>query len=283
MKKSVVFTALSTVLILLATNLFAQTEDAEGCQDPRFLNRLPKYYIQECSENYNEYEFVTGEEKTQTIEGTVTEIIYTYDGPYGPSLPSKLQVIRNYENAITSQGGKKIYSRTKDDGDWTGATFSMQKDGKEYWIGIYKMINNPVDQFSFVMLAREAMKQEISANEMFDKINSGNSLTLYINFETGKSTIQNESKGIVDELHKMLTANPSLKIIIEGHTDNVGNKSANQTLSEQRASSVKQALLGKGVAGERIQSAGYGQEKPIADNSTEDGKARNRRVEIKKQ
>jgi outer membrane protein OmpA-like peptidoglycan-associated protein len=73
---------------------------------------------------------------------------------------------------------------------------------------------------------------------MFDKINSGDALTLYINFETGKYSIKSDSQTIIDELYKMLSTNPTLKIVIEGHTDNVGNATSNKTLSEQRASSV---------------------------------------------
>lgn len=134
-----------------------------------------------------------------------------------------------------------------------------------------------------VIAEKETMKQDILANEMYDKINSGDALTLYINFESGKSAIKSESNSIIDELYKMLSSNPNLKIIIEGHTDNVGNSASNKTLSEQRATSVKNSLASKGISVDRIKTIGYGQDKPIADNSTEEGKAKNRRVEIKKQ
>ena len=134
-----------------------------------------------------------------------------------------------------------------------------------------------------VIAEKEALNQDIQANEMFNKINAGEALTLYINFETGKSAIKTESQPIIDELHMMLSGNPTLKMIIEGHTDNVGNPGSNKTLSEQRASSVKNALVNKGISTDLIKTVGYGQDKPIADNSTEDGKAKNRRFEIKKQ
>lgn len=133
------------------------------------------------------------------------------------------------------------------------------------------------------IIKMEGMKQEITANEMFEKVNAGNALTLYIHFENGKSTIKSESQSTVDELHNMLTSNSSLKIIIAGHTDNVGDAASNQKLSEQRAESLKQVLVKKGILADRIQTVGYGQSQPIADNSTDDGKARNRRVEIRKQ
>lgn len=274
----------SSLLIMFCVTslLFAQEMDAEGCKDHPFFNRLENYYIDGCKENYNEYEFMMGNDKTQILEGTLIDILYTYDGPFGPNLPSKLQVIRNYENAIAKMGGQKVYSRTTDDGGWTGATFHLQKDGSEYWLGIYDLINNPVDQFTFVLLTVEGMKQEITANEMFEKINSGLPITLYINFETGKSAIKSDSENIVEELYQMMNENPDLKILVEGHTDNVGNKSSNQSLSEKRAASLKTALVTKGISSSKIETVGFGQDQPLADNSTDEGRAKNRRIEIKK-
>lgn len=80
----------------------------------------------------------------------------------------------------------------------------------------------------------------------------------------------------------MLKQNPDLKISIEGHTDNVGAVTSNQTLSESRAKSVMTALVSKEIAASRLKSKGWGQTKPIADNNTDEGKAKNRRVEIVK-
>ena len=73
-----------------------------------------------------------------------------------------------------------------------------------------------------------------------------------------------------------------LNISIEGHTDNVGTPAANKTLSENRARAVMQAVVAQGIAASRLRSAGHGQEKPIADNRSEDGRAKNRRVELVK-
>ena len=80
----------------------------------------------------------------------------------------------------------------------------------------------------------------------------------------------------------MLKANPSLKVSIEGHTDNVGSGPANQTLSENRAKAVMNAISSKGINKTLLSSKGWGQTKPVADNKTDEGKAKNRRVEIVK-
>lgn len=128
----------------------------------------------------------------------------------------------------------------------------------------------------------EAMKQEIQASEIFEKLNTEGHISLYINFETGKSDIKTESQKTIDEIAEMLKNNASLKVSIEGHTDNVGTPAANKTLSENRAKAVMNALVAQGIDNSRLSAKGWGQDKPISDNTTEDGKAKNRRVEIVK-
>jgi outer membrane protein OmpA-like peptidoglycan-associated protein len=284
MRINIFKTLLFFTLILVPIRFLKAQEniDADNCKDHLFFNRIEKFYISECKQNYNEYEFTIGEDKTQTFEGTVTEIQYSYSGPDEPNLPSKLQVVKNYESAILKMGGKKIYSSTLENGGFTGATFYFKKDGSEYWLGIYNLKNNPVNEFTFILLKKEVMIQEIKGNEMFDKINGNESLILYITFETGKSTIKIESQSIINELYKMLVENPTLNIVIEGHTDDVGNSTTNKILSKQRAENLKNELNIKGISLERISTVGYGQEKPIADNKLEEGRAKNRRVVIRK-
>lgn len=124
--------------------------------------------------------------------------------------------------------------------------------------------------------------EKITADKIIDDINSKGFATLHINFDTGKSRIKSESYEIVSEITKMLNANPDLKISIEGHTDNVGSEQANMKLSKNRAKSVLIALVDEGVDESRLKSEGYGQSMPIGDNATEEGKALNRRVELRK-
>ena len=283
MKKTVFKTSIFALMTFAANFAFAQQDDS-GCKDQVFFNRMPNFFITDCSENHNEFEIVVGNAKKQTIEGTVhTNRYYIKDGI--EALPSPFQIIKNYENAVLANGGERVYLSSKyDDEGFIGATFKMNKEGNTYWVTIYGINGGSTacSGYDISVIKIEGMKQEITANEMFEKVNSGNSLTLYINFDTGKSSIKSESQKVVDELYNMVKENPSLKIIVEGHTDNVGDKNSNQTLSEQRAASIKQALVNKGIPSERIKTVGYGQDKPISDNTTEDGKAKNRRVEIKK-
>ena len=126
------------------------------------------------------------------------------------------------------------------------------------------------------------MKQEITANEMLDALNKDGFITLNILFETGKSIIQKESLPMIDQIYELMILDKALIVSIEGHTDNVGNPVSNKKLSDDRAKSVVNALVAKGIDKTRMSSIGWGQEKPVADNRTEDGRAKNRRVEIVK-
>jgi outer membrane protein OmpA-like peptidoglycan-associated protein/tetratricopeptide (TPR) repeat protein len=99
-----------------------------------------------------------------------------------------------------------------------------------------------------------------------------------INFATNSFELDKKAQFIIDEFVNFLKVNPSVKVEIQGHTDNIGNPSDNQALSVNRAKSVYNYLLQKGITSSRLQSAGYGQDRPIADNNTEKGRAKNRRT-----
>ncbi|MCX6232827.1 MAG: OmpA family protein [Bacteroidetes bacterium] len=101
-----------------------------------------------------------------------------------------------------------------------------------------------------------------------------------IQFATGKDVILKPSYPILDQVAKIMKDNPSYKLIINGHTDNVGKADKNRELSEKRAASVKKYLLDKGVDDSRMKAAGFGDTMPVADNKTKEGQKQNRRVEF---
>ena len=100
-------------------------------------------------------------------------------------------------------------------------------------------------------------------------------------FDTGKSTLKPTSNKALNDLVEVLKLKSNMFIEIQGHTDNVGSEESNLKLSQDRADAVKNYLVNKGIVSDRITSIGYGQSIPIADNNTEEGKAKNRRTSLK--
>jgi OmpA-OmpF porin, OOP family len=257
------------IMFICISTVFAQ--DAEGCKDHPLLTRMPEYYISECGQNYNQLEFFNAKGESVTLEGNLTYIWYIMNLESGKPEPSYFQIIKNYTNAIIKIGGKKIYE------DGGLGCYNLKKNGKEYNIKV-NCVNN--SDYMLNILEMESMVQEITANEMLDALNKDGYIALNILFETGKSAIQAESLPIVDQIFELLKSDETLKISIEGHTDNVGDAASNKKLSNDRAKAVNDALIAKGIDKLRLSFIGWGQEKPVADNRTDEGKSKNRRVEI---
>lgn len=127
---------------------------------------------------------------------------------------------------------------------------------------------------------REALKQELAALEA-KKTERGMVMTLGdVLFDTGKAALLPGAMSTIDRLAHFLKEYPEKTVLVEGHTDDVGSAEFNQRLSEQRAASVRAALLDRGIEGHRIETLGMGESTPIADNGSESGRMKNRRVEI---
>ena len=123
---------------------------------------------------------------------------------------------------------------------------------------------------------------EAGADTRHKLLETGSFTTSDILFETGSATLQFSSFDILDEIAEVMTSNPSKQLTIIGHTDSDGSTQSNQTLSEQRARSVKDYLvLRRKVSGDRITTMGRGESQPVATGNTADAKAQNRRVEFR--
>ena len=121
--------------------------------------------------------------------------------------------------------------------------------------------------------------------KLYDLITTkGRASTQGILFDVGSDHIRGESTPTLAEIGDMLKTHPTLKLTIEGHTDNVGNAAANQSLSEKRAAAVKQYLVSTyAIEAARLKSVGFGATKPVSPNTTDEGRQNNRRVELVKQ
>ena len=125
-------------------------------------------------------------------------------------------------------------------------------------------------------VVQKVVPQAAAAPEIIEKGRT----TLNVLFDTNKSVIKKGYFADVDALAAVMKQYPDINVIIEGHTDNVGSDAYNKKLSQSRADAVKKYMVDKaGIDATRIKAVGFGEEKPIADNATKEGKTKNRRVE----
>jgi outer membrane protein OmpA-like peptidoglycan-associated protein len=272
-------------LLLCAAPAWAQEPgdtDAEGCKDSTLLTRMPGCTITECtakdfeSTAFQNKAVPPGSETPQlALEGAYARIVYVCPAKY-----SVVQLHRNAENALAKAGYTAVFSG-RDDHEFHVLT--VRKAGQ--WINV---ISRPYDQFVAYELSTvkvEDMKQEVAADAsgMAEAINKTGSVAIYgINFDTGRATLQAGSDQVLAQIAKVLQEHSDWRFEVQGHTDNVGAKAANMTLSDQRAKAVVAWLTKNGVDGSRLVAKGYGDSEPVADNSADDGRAKNRRVELKK-
>jgi OmpA-OmpF porin, OOP family len=251
--------------------------DAEGAKDPPLFNRMPGYYIQ----RYEEKDFDTRnflvQEKEVSVEGHLYSIRYSKQPEAKEA--SRIQILRNYENAVTKIGGTVLKS------DSDGSSYmKLVKDGKEIWVHVDAYITS---EYSVHIVEKGSMAQTIVANaEVFsnDIKATGHTAVYGIYFDTGKSVVKPESETALGEIGKLLKADAGLKVNVVGHTDSVGGIDSNMKLSQDRANAVVQVLVAKyGVAATRVRAYGVGPLAPVASNDREEGRAKNRRVELVKQ
>lgn len=123
---------------------------------------------------------------------------------------------------------------------------------------------------------------KVTASEIKESLDKNGFIALQINFEFGKARIKPDSYYIIKEIKKLLEENKGLRISIDGHTDNIGKPEDNLKLSNRRAQSVSLALIDEGIDENRMEHKGFGDTKPTNTNDTEEGRSKNRRVEIRK-
>jgi outer membrane protein OmpA-like peptidoglycan-associated protein len=237
---------------------------------------MPNYRIGSCDvKEFDAYTFRVNGGKKQRAEGKVTSITYVVDDRKDDQ--SGLAVVRNYENALKKIGGKVEGTGER----WV--TLSAVVDGKEVWA--------EAEKGNSAIWLRIVEKQGMEQHVVADAASFGNDLKATghvavegIYFDTAKAVLKPESTPALKEVAKLLAADPSLKLWVVGHTDAVGAVDGNMKLSQARAEAVVAALTtAHGVAAARLKGYGVGPLAPVATDDNEDGRAKNRRVELVRQ
>jgi OOP family OmpA-OmpF porin len=245
------------------------------------------------------------------LEGKVTRISYEL-----PAGVATLAVLRNYEQALEKAGFREIFACSNADCGgrdfnhsvvpyWGG--FAENYEDQRYYAGklsrpegnvyaaVYVVRNQseggPTHDRIYTQLdvvETRAMKQDmvtVNADAMARSIADTGRIALYgIHFDTDKAEIKPESKPTIDQIGQLMKRLPTLKLVIVGHTDNQGSLEYNMELSDRRAKAVEAVLIQEyGIQADRLSAWGAGYLAPIASNQTEEGRAKNRRVELVEQ
>jgi OOP family OmpA-OmpF porin len=264
----------SSVAIISAALLcaaLASAQDAEGCKDSPLVERYPGTVISSCEhKEFDSAKMLFGNYDNATekdIEGEV----YIYEFVYKPDA-SELQIYRNLFNALRKAGYQPDYEESP-------YKFTVHS-GTQY---IGASIGGGAYTLTTVKQKEMEQKVQATAAEMQSELDKSGHVAVYgIEFATGKAEILPASDTVLQQVLQLLNQQPNLKVRIEGHTDNTGNRAANQALSERRAQAVSAWLVSHGVSGDRLSAQGFADSRPVADNSTEEGRAKNRRVELVK-
>jgi OmpA-OmpF porin, OOP family len=269
-----------TFLILLFV-LVAQTQnlgpDGPGCKDSATLSRFPGCRLVRCRlAQYDMHEMPVRQAdgktvKKEAVEGEFENLVYAC-----PRDASQLQLYRNAENALKAVGYTVRYAD-----HYFNTRYYMTAQKGPQWVHF----STEGAGYELYIVKTKAMEQVVKAGAegWIEQINQTGKASIYgINFDTGKATIRPDSENVLAELAAMLRKQPDWALVVAGHTDNAGTDAVNVPLSRQRAEAVIASLAAKGIDKSRLVAAGFGSKRPVAGNDTEDGKAKNRRVDVVK-
>lgn len=264
---------LFAVLCGLSLSAWAQ-KDLAGSADHPLLTRMPGSYI--TSYDVREFDSVDMTAYFAAPEGRwdgkKTEITYTTSPTKRPTM---VQITRNYENALKKAGAK---INALDDLTVIG---TLEKNGAKARVYVHSF--NEGEGYTVIVVEEAQMAQEVVVDAAVIKkgLAAEGRIALYgIYFDTGKSVVKPESAPTLEQIVKLLKGDPKQQLFVVGHTDGVGQLEANVKLSNDRAAAVVKELVSRGVEAGRLKAAGVGPWSPVASNRTEEGKAKNRRVEL---
>lgn len=194
----------------------------------------------------------------------------------GKFKPGQIQFMKKNAEYLGEEGSLDIYNNT------IYAYIIRRQDGAD----IYIQFDANTAGGAIQIVRKEAFKQTIvtvNSDQISKELNENGKSILYIHFDTDKATLQTGGKKAISEIAKVLLNDKNLKLAVHGYTDNSGSEARNQALSESRADAVVRELIILGVDQSRLSSKGFGASNPLADNNSEAGRAKNRRVELIKQ
>ncbi len=244
--------------------------------DHRLFGRMPNYVGEAQKRNFDKFTFTVRDgEDTREIEVRGARHSVAYNLKSGATPASIFDAHENYRHAVEALGGQVLH---RDDRSMNAR---LENNGQTIWLNVHSQESD----IRVEVIEEKAFEASIKAPEasaMKNALDKDGRIALYVNFDFNKATLKPDAAPVVAQVVKLLKDNPGLKLEIGGHTDNIGGHDYNMKLSAQRAAAIVAAIVAQGVAADRLRSAGYGPDKPVADNNKDEGRAKNRRVELVK-
>lgn len=272
------------LFLIVATISIAHAQtDIKNSKDYSLLDRLPEYSITKYIESEFDSHKIYDGKKTHVVEGKKFRIDYRHakweTSDY--QFPTRLQILRNYSNAIKNTGGRILFERYNSEHGYYSFKIT---EGKEIWIQVKTAYGGK--SYTLIIVEQETMRQDIviDAELIKNEIELKGKIAIYgIYFDTGKSTIKKESQSALVQIAAYLKNNPAINCWVVGHTDSDGSFELNSTLSLDRAKAIKNILQKNyNILEDRLFAEGVGPVAPVATNTTDEGKKLNRRVELVK-
>ena len=282
MTKNTLTTLLAFFLIMGSLSIFAFQDDEK--LEHSVIKPMPGANLIERSSSHDSYFTLKlrvnegGKRVTKEVSGEYWRLRYEMLDSSGEKIRSvsKGGIIGNYISAALEKGGKE-HSK----GSNTLVFSVPRKDGGITWA---KLVIASAD-YTIEIIDEKPLVPVLSfgAEELKKALDSEGRIAVYgINFAVDSDRLQLGAEKVLAEFVKLMTLYTDLKIEIQGHTDNTGSAQHNLDLSSRRAETVKQIMVLYGIEDSRLVSKGYGMTKPIESNDTEEGRAKNRRVELMK-
>ena len=303
--------------VLLNVTAYSQT-DIKNSKDSDLISRFPESWIVQYSQkDYERYTIALDDlypnGKSENVEGKLTSIDYEL-----VKGKSQIELHKNYENALKKKGFTILFSCYQSEcnpkgGQFTSTVYQLyyakkldqlakngntyrknqstylvaqkEQNGAKTTIAVMSGFASYANVYRIDIVESKKMNTDlITVNDITSALNEEGRIAFYnILFDFGKATLLSESSEAIKTIANYLKQHSEISVFIVGHTDNIGDFSTNQKLSEERAKKVIEELVTKhGISKNRLQAEGVAMLSPVASNSTEEGRKLNRRVEIVK-
>jgi outer membrane protein OmpA-like peptidoglycan-associated protein len=247
--------------------------------DYRLLGHMPNYQASLPEKrNFDKAGFLVKDAEASSreveIQGARFSVVYKLAENNKPN--SDLDIQENYRTALAAFGAQILFADDRN-------TVARLNDaaGQPVWVKIYSQ-ETAIELTAIEEKAFQASIKPPEAGALKTALTRDGHVALYVNFDFNKATLKPDAAPVIAQIVALMKDDPSLRLEISGHTDDIGAHDYNVKLSASRAAAVVAAIVAQGIQAGRLSATGYGPDKPVADNAKEEGRTRNRRVELTK-